>query len=483
MNSSRVAVTSPVEGRATTYAAAPGRRGGWSSVALVGVWDVVLTFVAAWSVLRLPLLPRMLPETSDAAFAAVVVAAAAPIALGVVGAYDLRPGRSVAPSRLALAASLATWSAALLPYAAGETVAVRELAAIWFALPFVWTVERMVLGRRGGRERVLLVGGGEIARRLVELSSRHASPRFRIVGYLEAERPPARQLGVPYLGTPEELPDLLRAGIADRVLVAFPRRDDDEIVDLVLACDRLGVAVDVVPRLFELVGDRVHSYALGSLVLVSADPRRVSWVGEAAKRAVDVAGSLCLLVVFAPLFVLIAAAIVLDDGRPVFFRQTRVGRGRRTFEIVKFRSISPGAGDIALAQVHETLDGGAGIDRTVVMLKTISARDVTRVGRWLRRWSLDELPQLANVLRGEMSLVGPRPLRRFEVDALTERQDVRHQVRPGISGLWQVLGRSEVGWQERLQLDCSYVRHQSFAGDARILVRTLPAVLTGKGAG
>lgn len=179
---------------------------------------------------------------------------------------------------------------------------------------------------------------------------------------------------------------------------------------------------------------------------------------DAAKRALDVAGAILLAVVLAPLLVTIGGLVLLDSGRPVFFRQTRIGRGGRPFRILKFRTLRAGSSPTPAPKQHET-----------------------RIGGLLRRWGLDELPQLWNILRGEMSLVGPRPTLPGQVDRYGAFERQRLRVRPGLTGWAQIHGRNAISWDERIALDVWYVKHRSFRLDARILWRTPSAVLSGRG--
>ena len=207
------------------------------------------------------------------------------------------------------------------------------------------------------------------------------------------------------------------------------------------------------------------------------------------KRTLDIIGSLTLIVLLSPFIAATALAIAAFDGRPILFRQTRVGQMGRTFSILKFRTMSVGSDFEGVALRAATADAAAQpleanepISALVHELKATSDARLTRIGAVLRRTSLDELPQLFNILRGDMSLVGPRPLRPFEAAALSPWQLARQDLRPGLTGLWQVLGRSNVEWGERMQLDYSYVSHWSFASDLQILARTLPAVIKKEGA-
>lgn len=198
-------------------------------------------------------------------------------------------------------------------------------------------------------------------------------------------------------------------------------------------------------------------------------------VARPCKRVIDVAGAACLLLLALPLFAVVALAIKLDSKGPVFFGQWRAGRDLRPFRIWKFRSMNVGAED----QRWELIDR-YDVDRP--LFKLADDPRMTRVGRVLRRWSLDELPQLWNVVRGEMSLVGPRPPLPDEVRADGLRQPLRLRMRPGVTGPWQVNGRSELPYLGGVALDLDYVREWSIASDLVILARTPWAVLSRKGA-
>ena len=164
------------------------------------------------------------------------------------------------------------------------------------------------------------------------------------------------------------------------------------------------------------------------------------------------------------------------------FRQQRVGARGRPFRVLKFRSMVNDADPIGDEHIADLVTGDVDIHEVTSKLKEVDDPRITRVGRFLRKTSLDELPQLVNVLKGEMSLVGPRPLRDFEVDSLEGWQRRRIDAPPGMTGLWQVSGRSDIGWDERMQLDYQYVRYWSLTGDLQILARTIPAVLARRGA-
>ena len=236
-----------------------------------------------------------------------------------------------------------------------------------------------------------------------------------------------------------------------------------------------GIDLFIAPDATEITGVRMELLPLAGLPLLHVDKPRVAEAGGIAKRMVDIVLSAVAIVLLAPVVLVITVLIKLEDHGPVYFRQTRVGRQGRPFTLLKFRSMKVGAdtleAEMRRAQGHE----GA-------LWKMETDPRTTRVGDFLRRTSLDELPQLFNVFLGQMSLVGPRPQQQWEVDTYTSTAQRRLLVRPGITGLWQVSGRSELSLEESLRLDLYYVDNWSMAGDLSILMKTAKAVLTRRGA-
>jgi lipopolysaccharide/colanic/teichoic acid biosynthesis glycosyltransferase len=238
------------------------------------------------------------------------------------------------------------------------------------------------------------------------------------------------------------------------------------------------VHVDVVPRLFELIGPGVDIHSVEGMPLVGLTPFRLSRSSQFVKRAADVTVALVALVVLAPLFALIALVIKLDSPGPVFFRQLRMGSGGETFRIFKFRTMTADADErkAELAHLNKHVRNG-GDPR---MFKIEGDPRVTRSGRVLRRYMLDELPQLVNVLGGKMSLVGPRPLILDEDRHVDGWARKRLDLKPGMTGLWQVLGRSDIPFDEMVKLDYVYVTSWSLWNDIRLLLRTIPLVARGE---
>ena len=261
----------------------------------------------------------------------------------------------------------------------------------------------------------------------------------------------------------------------DRVVVACSELSEDVLEDLLPACRLRGVKLTVIPPTRGMFGTATHLGHIADLPLLDYNTWDISRVTTVLKRVFDVIASAVGIAVLSPLLALVALAIVLDGGLPVFFRQTRAGLGGREFQVLKFRTMVRNAEELLpeLVSFEE-------LDEPVFKLK--SDPRVTRVGRFLRRTSLDELPQLVNVLRGEMSIVGPRPEQLDLVERYESEHRFRLQVKPGITGPMQVYGRGELTFSERLAVEREYVENLSLARDVRILLMTMPAVVGRRGA-
>ena len=277
------------------------------------------------------------------------------------------------------------------------------------------------------------------------------------------------------MGDIEDLPGLVELLDIERVIVAFSNDSAEEVLTLVRQLNDLGVQVDIVPRFFELLSNTVDIHAVEGLPLIGLRPPRLSASSAFIKRFVDVVGSVAGLVLLAPVFAAIAVAIKLDSRGPVFFRQVRMGTRDHTFKIWKFRTMNADAevrkADVAYLNKHVA----NGVDAR--MFKIPNDPRITPVGRFLRRTSLDELPQLLNVLVGQMSLVGPRPLILVEHEHVEAWARKRVDLQPGMTGLWQVLGSSDIPFDEMITLDYRYVSNWSLATDLKLLIHTVPTVL------
>lgn len=416
---------------------------------------------------------------NDVAFGAMAGAIAALVQLGA-GAYRYDAWRRTQAlarlARLIFVATLGVWSATVLFDLMAQPHDRHAATFVWALLPLAWFVTHAAVAGCRRRERVLVLGSGEVADRICQ--SVLVQGDF-LLGCVDDRLLPFELPDVPWLGRIADLPELVSNLSVDRVIVAYSRTRDREIVETLRRCDGLPVRIDLIPRLFELVGDPLNTN-FAPLPLADASARTPGRIARAAKRTVDIAGAAVLVVAFAPVFVLVASLIVVVDGRPVFFRQERIGRGGRPLTIRKFRTMRNTTG--ADGELERLLTAEPSVAAAVATAKRNGRRRTTGLGVWLRRSSLDELPQLFNVLAGEMSLVGPRPLRREEVGALSKWQARRLDVPPGLTGSWQVLRQPETGWDERMELDYKYVRSWSLATDLELVARTVPAVIRGRGA-
>jgi exopolysaccharide biosynthesis polyprenyl glycosylphosphotransferase len=327
------------------------------------------------------------------------------------------------------------------------------------------------------RQRTLILGSGVVAGQVVKKLRNNGQFGLVPVGLVDDEIHDVGSPDLPWLGRFADLDTIIEAQGIDRVIIAFSRASHEELLQSIRACRDAGVTVDVVPRLFEFLDGVRALDQVGGLPLLSIGSPMLTSASIAAKRVLDAVGSFALIVLFSPLMIALALAIKLESRGPVFFRQPRAGRRNSSFLLIKFRSmyIDAEKRKAEMAELNEAGDG--------VMFKIREDPRVTRVGRFIRRFSLDELPQLFNVLKGEMSLVGPRPLIFPETAALEEDWHLRRlELRPGLTGPWQVYGRSQSPFQEMVRFDYQYVAGWSLARDIEILLATLPAVLSGRGA-
>lgn len=374
-----------------------------------------------------------------------------------------------------LAAEVTGIEAATVP-----TVALMWAAGTTLLLAGRATVRSRARGRDWYAHRTLIVGAPGEAHALRRKIARHPEYGLDVVGtVLLAQAAPRRTPGiVPARMRADDLLGFVKEQQLHRVILAGPPEGEagGDRYSLARALGEHGVRVDLLPAWFEMLGTRLELHELEGTSLLTVPYVRLGRTALVAKRVFDVClAALCLLAML-PLIVAIALAIKLDSPGPVLFRQTRVGRWGQPFEVLKFRSMKVGA-DAVKDQLAD-LD----LHRGSVMFKIRRDPRVTRVGAVLRRTSLDELPQLWNIVRGDMSLVGPRPLIEREAQQVEGCYRRRSELTPGLTGLWQVNGRSEVPFEAMVNLDYLYVTTWSLWGDVKILVKTVPAVLARRGA-
>lgn len=410
---------------------------------------------------------------------ALAVALATVVLFGLQGLYDLER-RQPWPARLYTVLS-AVSIAMVLTVAASFLLGDQRFSRLWFAAGWTFSVVGLAVWRTLAQplcaavhdavapaDHVLIVG----ANRLGEDIAGDLQGQYRVVGFVDNGSDLDGLPAVPHLGPIARLEQLVQAYGVDEIIIALPPSRLDQVVNIIARGFRRPVRVKFSSDLHDLLPQRVEVDQLAGRPYIGfATAARVGWT----KRLFDLVSGGLILLALLPVFVLVAIAIKLDSPGPVFYRQERVGKHGRRFRIYKFRSMRRDADRLLEALRHRNEASGP-------LFKIRRDPRITRVGQILRRTSLDELPQLFNVLRGEMSLVGPRPPIPAEVEQYEDWQHGRLRALPGITGLWQVSGRSDVSFHDMVRLDLHYIRNWSLSLDFEILVRTIPAVLTNRGA-
>jgi exopolysaccharide biosynthesis polyprenyl glycosylphosphotransferase len=345
-------------------------------------------------------------------------------------------------------------------------------------IPTLRSLARMLCRHLPGyMQNALIVGAGNVGQQLALKLLNHREYGINLVGFVD-DRPTeldgelAQRLPL-LLGGPDRLRECIAEHGIDRVVFAFSNDSHERVLANIRAIRDLDVQIDIVPRYFEVFGGGAEVHTLEGIPLVGLRPTRLSRSSRVLKRAFDLVAASLGLLFLAPLFAAVALCIKLGSRGPVFFRQVRRGANGTTFRIYKFRTMVAEAEEKKADVVHLNMHR----DRDPRMTKIPDDPRVTRVGRFLRRTSIDELPQLINVIKGEMSLVGPRPLILEEDAHVQEWARKRLDLKPGITGLWQVLGRSDIPFDEMTKLDYVYVTNWSLREDIRLILLTVPSLL------
>jgi exopolysaccharide biosynthesis polyprenyl glycosylphosphotransferase len=332
-------------------------------------------------------------------------------------------------------------------------------------------------------QNAVVVGAGHagqlVARKLVQ----HPEYGVNVVGFVDGSPRERREDldDVPLLGAPDELPKIIELLDVERVVVAFSNESHEETLRLIGMLKRMDLQIDIVPRLYEVVGPNVNVHTVESMPLIGLPAAKLFPFSSALKRAVDIVGAAIGLILTAPLLGFVAWRIKRDSPGPVFFRQMRLGYEMREFTVLKFRTMYV---DVDQDEHRRFIERTMSADATPEangLYKLERDDAITPVGRWLRKTSLDELPQLINVLRGDMSLVGPRPCLPYETDLFQLQHFERFNVPAGITGLWQVTARAHSTFGEALDMDVAYARNWSLGLDLSLLLRTPLHILRGKG--
>jgi len=325
-------------------------------------------------------------------------------------------------------------------------------------------------------QRTLIVGTDDDARQLVAALVSDPDSSYRAVGYLDEEMPAGTEIdGLPVLGRPADAEAVAKRHGIGVVIVSPTGVSPGTLQDITIALEDTPVDLAVAPSLFQVVTRRMTIETVGYVPILHVDQIRLERSRRILKRTLDLIAASALLVLTAPLS--LAAALLVRTGSPgpVIFRQERIGRDGEPFQMLKFRTMVAGAEDRLAEIKHLNEVDGA-------LFKIADDPRVTEIGRVLRKWSIDELPQLVNVLRGDMSMVGPRPPLPSEVAQYDAWQLRRLRIRPGLTGVWQVSGRSDVPFDEAVRLDLFYIENWSLGTDLWLLARTIPAVLRRDGA-
>jgi exopolysaccharide biosynthesis polyprenyl glycosylphosphotransferase len=348
-------------------------------------------------------------------------------------------------------------------------------------LAMVLVLTGRVLARAGllrliSPERVLLIGTGRASGALIEKMRAKASMRLEPIGMLSCDQDAGEVLDLPRLGCLEEvdLPRLMARHHVGRVVVADAEVDGERLLGVLRDCKTVSVKVSLLPATCSALGPSVEVDDVQGVTVLGINPSVLSRSSRLAKRGLDLAGAGLLSVLALPVLMALAVAIKLDSPGPVLFRQERIGKGGARFRLLKLRTMAVDAEARRAELLAQSEDPG--------WLHLEYDPRITRVGRLLRLASLDELPQLWNVLTGDMSLVGPRPLVAEEDRMVDDWARGRLDLTPGITGLWQVLGRTSIPFEEMVKLDYLYVTNWSLWGDVRLILRTLPVVLRRDGA-
>jgi exopolysaccharide biosynthesis polyprenyl glycosylphosphotransferase len=343
-------------------------------------------------------------------------------------------------------------------------------------VPVARMIAREVFRRTGAyQQNTLIVGAGDVGQLIGRKLCTHPEYGINVVGFVD-RHPRVRRADLPehltILGGPERLRDIIESLDIERVVIAFSSEPASELLVLLRQLQGLPVQIDLVPRLFEFLGPRVTVHSVEGVTLLGLPPARDNNGQRLAKRAIDVIGASVALIALSPLLAYISLRIRLDSEGPVLFRQSRLGRGGKEFTVLKFRTMRVETDQsVHRAYISQTMSSKAEANAGgLYKLDRVDA--VTNFGSWLRRTSLDELPQLVNVLRGDMSLVGPRPCIPYETEHYQPHHFERFSLPQGITGLWQVTARANSTYGESLEIDVAYVRSWSLGLDLRLLLRT-----------
>ncbi len=394
-----------------------------------------------------------------------------------------------------------TWFRQVLTIANSATTGLAILITYYFVfqppsssrliVPFVWVIAIAVLSlgrliasaamgmlyRLGlGETRLLVVGSGRLGKMIMQHIAANPNLGYSIVGFLHDMNEPPSDFGrFKMLGTLEDLGLVIRSMQVDEVIIALPSHLHEQSIRSVRLCERFGTLFKLVPDLYELSLSRIDMETVEGIPLIGIKQVSLNSFQRLITRFVDISLSVLIIVLGSPLWLCIALAIRLSSAGEVIYKQTRVGLNGRPFKVYKFRSMYKNADQVLAALWAKNEAQGP-------LFKMKEDPRITPIGKFLRRTSFDEFPQLINVIKGDMNLVGPRPPLPHEVAQYEEWQKGRLAIKPGMTGLWQVRGRSDISFDEGVLMDLYYIENWSLRLYFQILLRTIPAVLFSRGA-
>jgi exopolysaccharide biosynthesis polyprenyl glycosylphosphotransferase len=369
-----------------------------------------------------------------------------------------------------------------LPHPHQRKLTTFWLLAILAVITARWAARTLARRHPSYIQNTLIVGAGQIGQLIGRKLVQHSEYGINLIGFVDANPRELRHdlEGAQLLGEPDDIVDIVKTRDVERVILAFSEDGHGRMLQVISALRAHNVQIDVVPRLFEALSPSAHVHSVEGLPLLSVSPARIPRSSRLIKRSLDILGAAILFVLTAPLMLLIALLVRRGSRGPIFFRQERLGMDMRSFTLLKFRTMHDGTDDAPHREYLKQIASADAEPGTNKLYKLDRSDVITPVGRWLRRTSLDELPQIFNVLRGDMSLVGPRPAIPYELELYAPHHFERFLVPAGLTGLWQVEARAHSTFREALDLDVVYARSWSLGLDLRLLLRT-PTVMLRKG--
>jgi exopolysaccharide biosynthesis polyprenyl glycosylphosphotransferase len=333
--------------------------------------------------------------------------------------------------------------------------------------------------RKRYKRNVIIVGDGQAGRSIADYSSRNGQDYINFIGFINHQQDETNEPGNNnFIGTLSNLRQIAEEHRVDEIIISIDNIDYDKLLDILDICNSLKVKVRLSSPHFAIVPKKLKTVVVAGVPLVDASDRKYNSITKKLKRIVDVLGALLGLILLSPVFIFLAATIKLTSKGPVFYKQVRIGKDGKPFDFYKFRSMTVSDGEdeerkkLMLQFMKEKGENGT---------KIVNDTRVTWIGKFIRKTSIDELPQLFNVIKGDMSLVGPRPCLPYEYENYEEWQKRRTAVIPGCTGLWQVSGRSQVSFNDSVILDLYYIKNVSLWFDVKLIFKTIPVMFFSKG--